>query len=493
MVAVLGITTAVVGLSIAIGQYVLSGRKAAQVVANETNARLLNELVVTRVGQAIASTAILCSEVTRTCYWNKLTTMKASDFRFSSVSETSTANDPMTFSVEVCIPTFSATGVDLVNCSDKVANAEIRFIDLKTLQDTQQISGANKLAQSDTDHFGVAVTVASTYINMSQAKQALVSTSVVRRPRPYLRIDTGESYCSPTCQVSVLSDGPDGANDRHVLDKSQDFCLGLAKIVNNSSAANTGNALALFDSTKATIKYKVYNDGPGYVYRYSIDRTFTPGANFVANGMPTSSQNEPVFPKPNTKDDELLEIEAGGSRELSDSGMKCYDQQKTITNQVTIDNITTLMKENTTREVVNTTMNDVDLLGKTLRDMNQEGTLAENAHHWDDPGAVWETTDTTTLASTTTSTALTSSSSVTTVDSIIASPSNPTPAGVANYNFKTVEPSNALSLIGGDGNVTSTLTTTNQTQTTTNNYLQTITNEYVNTINQVILVNTGMN
>lgn len=462
IIATLGITTAILGISLAVGTYVLNSQKLQKMVSSENAGRLLNNLVLTRVAQAISSTAVLCNNVTQLCYWNKATDgIAPENFRFSSIVPSPSAGEPMKFDVEVCLPEFTVAGPNLTDCQEKLAQVEVRIKDISELLGTDSatnqvgvISGNNSRdSADDKDSYGLLITVASKYKDFNQEDKVLTSTAVVRRPRLLLRLETDDAFCSPTCQVSVLSDGENS------ITKSQDFCFGRTKIVNNNSAAYTFNsssgsntsALSAFNSTNATIGYRIINDGPGYLYGYKIQRSFKPNPQFQfapGESMPPVTQ---VFSSFDEKDKSELEIGPGGTKTYNDQGLKCYDEK--ITNTTVIEKFNTIT--NTTR------MNDTEALGHTLH------------NHAFDGGAVWSRSFT----------PFELQSSVTVIDNITASPSNPKPSGFVTYSYTQVEPSNALSLGVAIENSTGTSTTTQQTQT----------NSFTREENVLVLVNTGMN
>lgn len=471
IVATLGITTAVVGISIALGGYVLNSQKLAKVVSSESESRLLNNLVLTRVAQAVASTAVLCNDATGFCYWNtKAQDMSPENFGFSDL-DTKKKSDVLTFQAEICIPDFTVTGVKLTDCEDKVAKVEIRIKDVSELTASQSVAGAKQegiisgdQAESDQDNFGILMTVSSTYKDFNQEDKVLVSTGMVKRPRFLLRISTEAAFCQPTCQVATLSDG------ENLISKPQNFCMGRVKILNNKSEAFNFNstatmntkALSEFDNTKAKITFTVHNDGPGYLYDYSVVRdfiknplfTFSPNEVMPPSGVPVIStfdlkydSSDDVF------DRNKFELTANDKLQLVDEGMKCFDEK--IENRKIVEDVTTIVNE------VN--MNDVDLFGEgnTLRSMG-----LPNGHRVE--GDPFDKTF---------------NYSTEVINSITASSSNPKPSGDVSYRYQFVAPRNALSLGTAKQNVTATSTTTDVTQT----------DHYTQYQEVIILQNTGQN
>jgi hypothetical protein len=468
LVTTLGIATATLGLALAVGSYVLSSQKIAKVVSSEGASLLLNNLVLTRVAQAISSTAILCSDTTELCYWNKLSTNIAPEnFRFLNVEDSSSKGEPMKFDVEVCLPTVKSTGIELTNCENKIAKAELRIKNVNELLSTDPNASVGVLSGSldsvgavqDTDVYGILIKVTSSYLNFDQNEKLAEITGIVRRPRFLVRLETEDAFCAPTCQVSSLGDSEldssftGGALKQGNVPKSQSFCLGNVRMINNQSEAYTFNskdtkvtsALSAFNSTKAVVPVTVWNDGPGYLYNYSLKRSFAPNPSYSYAPGEGKPSNEIFYQS--FGDKEVVGVAPGkSSATRQDDGLRCFDEK--ITN-------TTVKKSYITIE------------------LEAKHVYANVHNHHYDGGAYWKTEYT----------SYDLRSSVTTIDSITPSPSNPKPSGTVTYSFAAVEPSNALSLGTADEDLAGTKTTTAQTQADT----------YVRYATPIILHNTGMN
>ena len=331
IVTTLGIASAALGLAIAVGSLVLNSQKMAKLVSNESSSLLLNNLGLTRVAQAISSTAVLCSHTTELCFWNEDNkNIALENFGFSNYSASSAKGEPMKLDVEVCIPEFKSTGVNLTSCTKKTAKVEIRIKNIDDLMSLAASSGDSVGVLSgtldtqgntvDNDRYGILIKVSSTYLDFSQEEKIADTTGIVRRPRFLTRIETSDGFCAPTCQVSSLGDSEsdtsfkksnvittDSGEQFALLEgnvpKPQSFCLGGVRVINNESAGysflkpasieadGTGvgkvgtysdgkAALSAFNSTKAINPLRVYNDGPVYLYNFSLKRTFEKNKNY---------------------------------------------------------------------------------------------------------------------------------------------------------------------------------------------------------------------
>jgi hypothetical protein len=515
IVTTLGVVSATVGLAVMVGSYVLNSQKLSKVVSSESSSLLLNNLVLTRVAQAISSTAILCNHTTEMCYWNEDNTgMALENFGFIKNSSSSAKGEPMTLEVEVCLPEFKSTGVDLKSCENKVAKAELRIKNIEELigQASEGTAGilSGKLDQTksssssstaktlpallegslgadgvDQDVYGILIKVSSTYVDFSQQQRNAEISGIVRRPRFLTRIETSDGFCAPTCQVSSLGDSESDSSfkksDEITTDsgekfallegnvpKSQSFCLGNVRVINNESAgysflkpasitadghgvgtvgtlSDGKAALSAFNSTKAVIPLRVYNDGPGYLYNFAIQRDFEKADdyNFAPGEGDVPSE---VFLDTFTGKDKMGVGPGLSSKEIYDSGLKCFDEK--------ITNITT-KRNNVTIE------------------LEAKHVYADVGNHHYDGGAYWKTEYT----------PYEYEGSVTTTTSITPSPSNSKSSGKVTYRFHKVEPANALSLDSATEDATGTKTTEEKLQTDT----------YVRYATPIILHNTGMN
>lgn len=272
--------------------------------ANEGYARLNNDVVTSRLGHAIGSNAILCSELDRTCRWND--NFKTADFNLESVKQ-----DGKLLKVVArnCLPA-NTDSMDLSNCKDVFAEATVRMVDFQELQDAKLIAGIQK--SGDKDSFGALVSVATGF-NSGQSKEqealmgkkSVTTTSLVRRPRAILRIIAGEAICSNTCEVFSAAGGSADNN----------FCYGPVEIENEKG--------------RTAVKIAVVNDGPGHIYRFKVKRDFTPNRNFEGNV--TALKSEIVF----DSGTQLAKGLAPGEKfEFIDEKIPCFDEK--ITNVVEV-------------------------------------------------------------------------------------------------------------------------------------------------------------
>ncbi len=382
MMAVL-VSAVAIGLVVAISKYSQMAGGKRQAVINENSSRLINEIVISRVGQALASTAILCSEMKKQCYWNEqLPDTKPTDFQFTSVKEKGTS---LLLGVETCLPSFTQT-VTFDNCKKVSSDVEIRFTGIEGLKQAKLITGEQ--SSTDQDSYAALVSVSTGFLEASGQTRDFTSSSVIRRPRPYLRVEPTAGACKPTC---ALSDG----------NKSQDFCYGRLKIVNNNGK----------DVTNSKVQYTVYNDGPGHLYHFQIKRSFTPNPtiNATKSALPDSvvydsASDERINGKGSSK---KMGLAAGESLQIVDAGLPCYDEKtyQTVVNVFT--------RQGGNHDGINT--------GQVLA--VYDASVSSSAREF---------------------------------------ATNSRPSGEAEYSFAMVEPSNALMLGQGGSSVpaTQTLTTT---------------------------------
>jgi hypothetical protein len=349
---------------------------------------------------------------------------------FGIKSAESGQNGKLLLKMEICVPGFRAAPAKGSSSGTASAQAPVDLQSCErgaalaemSLMDIREMEAQRLFTgvrkAEDQDDFGILARVESSYVDGTSTKQ-LSSLAVVRRPRPMVRIETKEAVCSPTCQVSVSS-------------RSQHFCLSTPRIVNKGA------------SSMAKVSFVVHNDGPGHLYRFKINRSFVPNPAFnaqqasVAPVEVVNSEN-PAFPDINGLSvADSVGIPPGGSKEFFDESLPCYDDAVFV------------------REVFHHTTSSISHVHANVR------------NHAFDGGALWSQS---VSRSQTSSTAVRPSSA------------SPRPSGTANYSFVagSVEPKNALSIVGGSRGVAGSMTTTTETV-----------NVFTH-VHSVILFNTGMN
>jgi hypothetical protein len=292
-----GVTSAIMmaGAALAVGYGVYRFSEQVSVsratASNESYARLNNDVVTSRLGHAVGSNAILCSEVDRTCRWND--SFKASEFSLDSVRQNGKS---LKVVAKNCLPSSTET-LDLTNCRDVFAEAEVKMVDFTELQDAKMVAGMQRAG--DKDKFGALVSV-TTGFNSGERQRTATTTSLIRRPRAILKVVAGDAICANTCQVVSAAGG----------DMTNNFCYGPVEIENEQS--NT------------SVKVAVVNEGPGHVYRFQVQRSFTPNPDF--QGPASRLADELVFDSAKVLPKGLS---PGEKYEFIDERIPCFDERVT--------------------------------------------------------------------------------------------------------------------------------------------------------------------
>jgi len=395
MILIMMVGTALLGLLLVTSNALQSTQKDTKAVANENSARLINDIVLARAGQAVAATAILCSQVQGSCFWNpNNAAVQPSQFGFSDMQ---TSGNTLSFVANTCTPMSdvsaasagatpsppTAVATTLSNCLNSQSTISLRIVPIAVLQQQKFISGT--AISGDDDAYAVLTTVTTNYVSGAQSQtKPFTLSAIVRRPRPFIRIDANAATCKTTC---ALSDGQ----------KAQDFCFGTEKVVNNLSGSTA--------TTTAASTIQVWNDGPGYLYAFQINRSYTPNPSFTTNVPIAAIPDALIYdsstdPNMNGSIPGKIGLAPGTSMTIPDNTLPCYDEQ--VMNPV----VTNIL---------------ADIYGHIHTGI---------------------------------STTLYVGSSTT------QSPTNSTPSGMANYSFKTAEPANTLAVQNDGSTVAATKTTT---------------------------------
>ncbi|MEI7441086.1 MAG: hypothetical protein WCK43_05570, partial [bacterium] len=296
------------------------------------------------------------------------------------------------------------------------------------------------------------------YLGFDSSGKIAQSTGVVRRPRFLLRIETGDSFCAPTCQVSSLGDSElessfvGQSTKEGNVPKSQSFCVGSVRVLNNESDAfkidvkDTKNTsgLSVYNSTKASIPVTIWNDGPGYLYNYSLKKSFKPNPDYsYAPGEGISATE--IFYQTFDSNEKLGVGPGKSSQTIYDEGLRCFDEKIT----------------------------SIKAASDVMSKLQAKYMSVDTHNHLYDGGGYWKTEYT----------PIEYKDSVLMVDSITASSSNPKSSGTVTYSFSQVESPNALYLSTMDEDLAGTKTTTVKTRTDT----------YLTYETPIVLYNTGMN
>ncbi len=234
---------------------------------NEKDARFHNELVFSRVGQALSNNAVLCREADMSCRWNSDDSrLDHQPKQYGLKSLSSSSDKSFRFESENCLPIEDA--MDVSNCKTFKAEGEIRIasiqelIDNKLIQDTRWTSaqgGSTSTSMDDTDHYGAVITVKSKYMTAGGKVQDFVTTGFIRRPRSVVKIFEGKALCEETCHV------PEGET------RTEAMCYGRVKTLRGEKNAAKMRGLAIF------------NEGPGYALDLQLKRQFAPHPAFASD------------------------------------------------------------------------------------------------------------------------------------------------------------------------------------------------------------------
>jgi len=227
-------------------------------VVKDIRAQFNNEIVTERLGQAIATTAILCAEDTGICEFNAKEDKQnnpifvAEDFGFSDINP----GTIMTLKASACLP---KTNLDV--CTQVIADVRLRLVDFKDETIDQLVGGSQ--ATGDFDDFGILVSIATPLSGVTRGATNLFTTSsIIRRPRSFVRISPDPGICKQDCVIS-------GAGSIRTP-----TCVGLQKPLGG------------------TLEYRIRNDGPGFLYNFQVRRIFTPTGGDDADPIIVLSKEE---------------------------------------------------------------------------------------------------------------------------------------------------------------------------------------------------------
>lgn len=235
------------GLVFVMAAMSLSGGVISQTKAlkDERSARLAAEVILVRLGQAVAATGVLCRQGVVRCWWNDK--IQTREFGFKKVTS---KDETMMIEADVCLPTGRSD--DPADCANVEMSAELRFGMVRDLASEGILSGIRN--SGDGDDMGIAVTAIIPYNEMKAggmlSREEFRRAAVIRRPRAFLKVETTPGFCTAGCRPPV------GNNPAPPCYSGPQF---------------TGD-----DSQAGIVNVKVMNDGPGFIYDFAIKRTFTP-------------------------------------------------------------------------------------------------------------------------------------------------------------------------------------------------------------------------
>jgi hypothetical protein len=300
------IVLAGVGLTVALGIIFLASKFSGsmRLIANQKNASAEAEMVMSRVSHAIAMNAILCAAPlsgVRTdpeCRWTSNTAIKPEDFGFDPVP-TAPART-LTIKANACIPRASRD-VAASDCKPSKVDVNLEMINISRLRDSGLLGGL--LGGGDNDPWGIKISTKNEYVSDkvdgdtgNLKKEIKESTAIVRRPRMFVRFEVGAGICERQC-TATRSHRP-GATP----------CVGLTE-----AATATGS------TTNAIINVSMVNDGPGYLHRFKVKRTFVPNPEFSSDPQKVDEVYDSATTLPNG-------LASGESVDFQDTSTPCYIQ-----------------------------------------------------------------------------------------------------------------------------------------------------------------------
>ena len=293
-----------IGLSVATGVIFLASRFMAgnKVVENKKIASAENEMVMSRVSHAIAMNAIQCAAPLAgvrnepMCWWTSNSNLREEDFGLDPVSRT--PQRKLNIVANACIPK-AGSNPSANECKPSKVDLALEMINIGGLRLSGLIGGNSN--SGDSDPWGIKITTHTEFISdkvdsetHNLKKEIKESVAIIRRPRMFLRFEVGAAVCERQCELT-----------NSVRDLSKP-CIGMTEV-----STETGS------STGMTIPVKVFNDGPGHIYRFQVKRTFIPNPEFSSESPYTDVVYDSKDGKPNG-------LASGESVEFVDTGGKCY-------------------------------------------------------------------------------------------------------------------------------------------------------------------------
>jgi hypothetical protein len=249
-----------------VAAYVLKGSEEKLVRMSQADAKFLNELVFSRVGQAVAATALLCDERNMKCKWNSdpRLNLVSKNFGFSDLRE---EGNTLKFDAASCLPA-DPEKADFSQCVEKESTVSLRIQSLEQMKDLQIF---NWSGTSDTDVYGILISIETAYESSdSNNNENFVSNAIIRRPRFFAYIEPGSGECLPTCHVPLGQTRVDA------------MCYGPVGMQRGQTN--------LAEISGLTVR----NDGPGYIYALNIERGFSPNPAVVNSTGLSSGITKPT-------------------------------------------------------------------------------------------------------------------------------------------------------------------------------------------------------
>ncbi len=283
--------------------YVMNSSKEKSVRMSQADARFINDMVFSRVGQAVAASAIICDEADGLCKWNDDPRLKfeAKNFGFKDL-KIDNSSKTLSFIISSCLPS-DPEKADFSTCVEKESEVKFQLSDLNKLKDLKILNWSADPNNTDKDYYGILISVNTSYNSVDTNKdESFVSNAVIRRPRFFLHIESGVGECLPTCHV------PDGQT------RSEALCFGKVKVVQGQ------NNMAKVSNLTVT------NDGPGYLHRFNISRKFSRNTAVAetASLPPSLLQSKEIFSN-NTG------MSPGTSLSFDDNTLECVHWTSNVT------------------------------------------------------------------------------------------------------------------------------------------------------------------
>ena len=274
---------------------ILNSIKNQKEMISENMAIRAVNLFSTQLSMAASGGMITCSEQSQVCNWNEKYSKDQLNLR-----SVASQGDTLLLGAELCVP---VDANDPNFCIKTDVNAEVKFADLQNLEQQQLIVGYR--AAEDKDKHGLLLNVKAKYVTGSQNTVKEISkVSVARRPRAFLKVENDPGFCAIGCAA------PEG-------NVPAPPCMSPPQLSGGPDQ-------------KGVVNVRVLNQGPGPVYKFKVERTFTPSQYFP------DAQTETLIVYDSAQDSNFKPVEEGETIEFSDNQLPCLTGR--VVNTVSIPN-----------------------------------------------------------------------------------------------------------------------------------------------------------
>lgn len=229
-----------------------------RVLVNEQKAQLGTQMMLTLITQAVAANGLLCEQKTLLCKWNPELEKK----EFALIDVTEKGAEGVDFTAELCLPIDGSKAID--NCEKSVLTAHTEMKDMKTLMQQGMINSV--LSPGDQDSFGIIVTARSKFYGSDGSVKEMQKTAAIRRPRAFLKVESEPGICNASCKAFTGN--------------------------YTFNPCNRSDGQDPLSADQIEVNVRVMNDGPGYIYDFTLDRKFEPSATFGSNAVPEDQKRK---------------------------------------------------------------------------------------------------------------------------------------------------------------------------------------------------------